>query len=203
MRAASALTDLAPGFPDPVHNSQNVFRALMAALACPASVQPFATSLVPPMSLSAEMAAVALTLLDHETPVWLDAPLAACQGVIDYLRFHTGAPVTAAPGEAAFALVMDPRTSLPLSAFAIGSNLYPDRSTTFVFAIDSFSQDQGACFEGPGIETRARLTCNPEPADLSALLARNETCFPCGNDIFFLGAQSVAAFPRSTRRGEA
>ena len=36
---------------------------------------------------------MALTLCDHDTPVWLDPVLAASEAVAGWLRFHTGAPL--------------------------------------------------------------------------------------------------------------
>ena len=48
----------------------------------------------PTNGLTPELAAIALTLADHDTPVWLDPSLAANAAVIAWLRFQTGAPLT-------------------------------------------------------------------------------------------------------------
>ena len=105
---------LAPGFTDPVHDAQGTFRAIMDALARPGQPRPLAPGLAPPAPLTAELAAVALALTDADTPVWLDATLAAEPEVAAYLRFHTGAPLTDDPARAAFALIRDPVRCPPL-----------------------------------------------------------------------------------------
>ena len=66
----------AAAFPAPVLASQATFRALMDAVARPGTVKPLPPAAAAPPPLSATAAAVALTMLDYETPVWLDAPLA-------------------------------------------------------------------------------------------------------------------------------
>ena len=83
---------LALGFAEPVLDAQRVFRAVMEALARPGTVQALACALTPPAPLTPELAAVALTLVDHETPLWLDGGLRAAPGVAEYRRFHAGAP---------------------------------------------------------------------------------------------------------------
>ena len=69
------------------------------------------------------MTALALTLADFETRLWLDAGSQAAAAA--YLRFQTGAPVTAAVGDATFAFITQPQAMLTLSAFAQGSLDYP------------------------------------------------------------------------------
>ena len=63
---------LRQGFPDPVLDAQEVFRAVMDALARPGSVRPLGSDLDPPAPLTPELAAVALSLADHDAPLWLE-----------------------------------------------------------------------------------------------------------------------------------
>ena len=72
---------LAAGFADPVIESQGVFRAVMDALARPGTPMPLSAALAPPAPLTPGLAAVALTLADHEAPLWLDPPLAEAPAV--------------------------------------------------------------------------------------------------------------------------
>jgi alpha-D-ribose 1-methylphosphonate 5-triphosphate synthase subunit PhnH len=82
------------GFADLVLGAQSVFRAVMEALARPGSVQSIASDALPPAPLTPELGAVALTLCDHDTLVWLDPVLAANEAVTAWLAFHCGAPLT-------------------------------------------------------------------------------------------------------------
>ncbi len=190
---------LAPGFTEPVFDAQRVFRAVMEATARPATVQPLATDLAPPAPLTPELAAVALALADHEAPLWLDAALAAVPAVAAYLRFHTGARVVETPDEAAFALVAEPGAMPPLGAFAVGTDEYPDRSTTVVMAVRTLAAGQGLACEGPGILDRADIAIAPLPGDFLAQRAANRALFPRGIDCLFVAPGSVAALPRTTQ----
>ena len=93
-----------------------------------------------PHPLTGEAAAIALALFDHDTPVWLDAALAAAPDVAAWLRFRTGAPIVTEPDAAAFALVCDPRGLPPFEEFNLGTAEYPDRSTTIILQVAGFGR---------------------------------------------------------------
>src|SRR5215469_15200282 len=99
---------LAPAFADPVRASQAVFRAVMDAMAHPGTIVATDELTRAPQPLGLAAAAVALTLLDYETPMWLDPALAQSPDVAAWLRFHTGAPLTDDPRQAAFGIIADP-----------------------------------------------------------------------------------------------
>jgi alpha-D-ribose 1-methylphosphonate 5-triphosphate synthase subunit PhnH len=189
---------LAPGFADPVHDGQGTFRAVMGALARPGLPQPLDLGLAPPAPLTLELAAIALALTDADTPVWLDAELAAAPEVAAYLRFHTGAPLTDDPARAAFALIRDPARCLPLARFAPGTPAYPDTSTTLVLACEAITEGEGLSLAGPGIKGTVRLAPVPLPDGFVAQLARNRADFPLGVDLILTAPGRVAGLPRST-----
>lgn len=193
------MSVLAPGFADPVFDSQRVFRAVMDALARPGTVRPLAGPGGAPPPLTPELAAVALALADHEAPLWLDAPLAAAPEVAAFLRFHTGAAVVADPAETAFALVSDPARCPAPERFAPGTPEYPDRSATLVLAVEAIVPGGGWVLEGPGIPGAVRLDIRPLPPDMPDRLARNRAGFPLGVDHLFAAPGRVAGLPRSTR----
>lgn len=189
---------LAPGFTDPVHDAQGTFRAVMDALARPGLPRPLSSGLVPPPPLTPELAAVALALADADTPVWLDAALAAAPEVAAYLRFHTGAPLTDDPARAAFALIREPGRCLPLSDFAPGTPAYPDTSTTLVLALDAITEGEGLHLAGPGVRGTVRMAPRPLPANFLAQIAANRADFPLGVDLILTAPGRVAGLPRST-----
>ena len=98
-------TAIEGGFGDLVLDGQKVFRATMDALANPGTIRSLGATAQPPAPLTQELAAIALTLCDHDSPVWLDATLAVEPVVADWLRFHTGAPIVTEPADAMFAFV--------------------------------------------------------------------------------------------------
>ncbi|WP_416897718.1 MAG: phosphonate C-P lyase system protein PhnH [Minwuia sp.] len=187
------------GFADPVLEAQSVFRALMAAMAEPGTVQTFSAEMAPPPALPSALAAIACTLCDTDTPVWLDAPLATDKAVRGWLAFHTNAPLAADPALAQFALVADPAGLSPLPDFAIGDDAYPDRSATLVLACSGFREGNAVDLTGPGIEDRRRFGLPAMPAGFRDWWERNGALFPRGVDLFLAAPEGVAALPRTTR----
>ena len=188
------------GFADPGLDSQRVFRAVMAALACPAQpvALPVSRGLAPPPGLATDLAAVLLTLADFETAIWLDPPAAAKAETGSYLQFHTGARITSDPLEADFAVITEPVTMPALSQFAQGSHDYPDRSATLIVEVDRFLTDDWT-LRGPGIDGARRFGVAPLPASFATQWAANTASFPLGVDMVFVAYGQVAGLPRSTR----
>jgi len=190
---------LAPAFDDPALASQAVFRTVMEAIARPGLPRPLASSLAAPPPLRATAAAVALTLLDYETPFWLDPGLAASGEVAAWLKFHTGAPQTGDSAQAAFAFVSDSAAMPPFETFALGSLEYPDRSTTLVVQVEELDQGDELLLSGPGISGTRVFSATPLPARFRMQLIANREMFPRGVDVVLVSATAVAALPRSVR----
>lgn len=184
------------GFADPVMQSQTAFRALMDALANPGTVQALALELAPPAPLSPELGAIALTLCDHDTPVWLD-PTLRTDAVISWLRFHTGVPITSDPVEARFALICDPE--FRLADFAQGTDLYPDRSTTLAVALPALDGWTTLELTGPGIAGSTTIEPRGLPDDFLDRWAENRAQFPCGVDLLLVADGQLIGLPRTTR----
>ncbi len=196
----SADTDFA--FADAVHDAQRIFRTAMQALARPGSIHPLAGLASAPAPLMPAANALILALADHETPLWLDAPLVHSQGVIDHLRFQTGARIVSSARDATFALASDPRTCPRLDELSLGSPAYPDRSTTLILQVEHLEAGRGWRLSGPGIRGETRLLAGPVPRHLNAMLAESRALFPRGLDVLLATPDAIAALPRSTRVAE-
>ena len=186
------------GFADPVLDSQRVFRAVLDALAHPGRVLTLSTPETPPAPLGIASAGVCLTLLDFETPLWLDRA-AATAPVQDYLRFHCGVPLVEAPADARFALIADATTLPPLSAFDAGTDERPDRSATLIVQVGGLASGSGRRLSGPGIDGQARLQVNGAPPGFWNAVRTNAAGFPRGVDLFLCAGDRIAALPRTTR----
>src|SRR5262249_2303443 len=125
----TTIAELPAGFADKVLSAQSTFRSVMDAMARPGTVQRIVPVAGTPAPMTPATAAIAPTLVDHETPPWLDTPMSPSKEVVRWLKFHTGAPVVDS-SICSFALVADGRSLPPLDRFAFGTNEYPDRSTT-------------------------------------------------------------------------
>jgi alpha-D-ribose 1-methylphosphonate 5-triphosphate synthase subunit PhnH len=187
------------GFAEPVFGAQATFRALMDALANPGLVQSLSARLEAPTGLASDLAAVALTMCDHDTTVWLDPVLAEAPGVIAWLRFHTAAPVTTDPGSAQFALVSSADALPALDRFALGSDEYPDRSTTIALSVSSLSGGADLLVRGPGINDHGHIAPQGLSADFLAQWTDNRALFPRGVDLLLVSGGQVLGLPRTTR----
>lgn len=191
--------DLEGGFADPVLDAQRGFRALMDALADPGTKRPLDLGLIPPAPLTQELAAVALTICDHESPLWLDSRLSDSTAVRDWLKFHAGAPLVDDPALAHFALVTDAGNLPALNSFALGTDQYPDRATTIVMALPALEGGPRLVLRGPGIKDRRTISPFGLPGDFVAQWLENREQFPRGVDLLLVADGTVIGLPRTTR----
>jgi alpha-D-ribose 1-methylphosphonate 5-triphosphate synthase subunit PhnH len=177
--------------------SQAAFRAVMEAFARPGDIRSL-DAITAPESLAPATAALVQALADYETPVWLDGMFAAAPAVAEWIRFQTGAPVVKEARDAAFALIADPLALPGVDSFALGTEDYPDRSTTVIVQVALF---KGPAFtlKGPGIKDRRSLAATPLPVDFPERLRANRELFPRGIDLVLVAGTQVAALPRSVR----
>jgi alpha-D-ribose 1-methylphosphonate 5-triphosphate synthase subunit PhnH len=188
---------LVPGFSDPVLASQAVFRTVMEAMARPGQIADIDVAIAPPAPLGIAAAGLALTLLDFETPVWLDPKLAVAPEVDAWLKFHTGAPRAADRASAAFAFIAEPAAMPGFDAFGLGSVEFPDGSTTLVLEVETLTEGDVFHLCGPGIKGSRSLAAAPLPADFAARMAANRARFPRGVDLVLTCGRRLAALPRS------
>jgi len=187
------------GFADPVLAGQRGFKAVMDALARPGTIQHLPGEAAPPALLPRGLAEIALTLCDHDSPIWLDPILAAEPVVADWLAFHTGAPRVATPGAADFAFVIAEKHLPKLSEFAVGTDEYPDRSATICLAVTALAGGPDLTLRGPGIKDRAIVSPLGLPGDFLAQWADNRALFPRGIDLLLVAPEGLIGLPRSTR----
>ncbi|GAB4359145.1 MAG: phosphonate C-P lyase system protein PhnH [Oricola sp.] len=187
------------GFGDPVFAAQSVFRAVMDAMARPGTVHAIVTDVRPPAPLNAAAGAVALTLADADTPIWLGTALARSEAVTGWLGFHTGAPFTDTASDATFALLVDPASMPPLSGFAPGTQDYPDRSTTLILQVETLTEGELLTISGPGIRTTHTIAPRPLPGHFEMQWRENGALYPRGIDIILAAPDAVACLPRTAR----
>ena len=187
------------GFENPVFDAQATFRLLMDGFARPGTIQTPQIMAEAPKPLGPVAAAIALTLCDHDTPVWLSAELLAGDLVGRWLTFHTGCPITHQKAEADFAFFSEAGLLPSSSCFAQGSQEYPDRSTTLVLPVESLTGGQELRLEGPGIDGVANLAPRGLPVHFLPMWQENRARFPRGVDVILHTIDSLVCLPRTTR----
>lgn len=206
------MTVLAHGFANPVLDCQCYYRAVLDAMSRPA--RPVPLPMLPPIpvpgnAFGSGMAALALTLCDGETPLWLQPELRT-EALHTYLRFHCGAPLTEDPALAAFAFIASPLTMPLLSAFSRGSAPCPEQSATLVLAV-RLTGPADFSAAGPGIGgpdtggTGVRpLACKGLPQTFAEQWQANHQAYPQGVDVLLLddnlsgNGAFMAGLPRTT-----
>ena len=201
--ATAPGADLGPGFTDPVHDAQTVFRAVLRAMSRPGEVQDLTMALgpnfAPPHPLVPAAAAVCLALLDLDTRLWIDG---GGDAAAVYLRFHTGAPLADAPDEADFAVIADGAMIPRLDAFSPGTDELPERSATLIVQVAGLESRAGEGvwrLSGPVIDGNADLAVEGLRAGMAEELAVNFQRFPRGVDLILCAGARVAALPRTTK----
>jgi alpha-D-ribose 1-methylphosphonate 5-triphosphate synthase subunit PhnH len=195
----TTIAELPAGFADKVLSAQTTFRSVMDAMARPGSVQQVAAAVGTPGTVMLGTAAIALTLFDHDTPIWLDAKFSETTEVAKWIKFHSSAPVVADSSIASFALISDANAFPDLNRFSFGTNEYPDRSTTLILQVESLTQGREYRLSGPGIDGIAILRATIAPKDLFDRLDINAALFPRGIDIVLVADDTIVAIPRTTR----
>jgi len=187
------------GFADAVMEAQTAFRAILDALANPGTRQNLVLSPSTGARIGAELVSALLTLSDHDTPVWLAPELASDSGVREFIGFHTGAPLVGEPERAVFAFASRAGDLPPLAQFALGTQDYPDRSTTIVLQVEALEGGAPLTLRGPGIKDHRHISPLGLPEDFLVQWSGNRALFPRGVDLLFVAGGQVMGLPRATR----
>ncbi|MDB5505863.1 MAG: Alpha-D-ribose 1-methylphosphonate 5-triphosphate synthase subunit PhnH [Devosia sp.] len=189
------------GFANPVFDAQTSFRAIMDALANPGTPCKLAETALAQVPLKVELASTLLTLSDADTHIWLSETLRT-EPIEAFIAFHTGAPLTRDPAKATFALAASVEELPRFDQFNLGTQEYPDRSTTIVLAVPSLTGGADIVLRGPGVNDHWHCSPAGLPEDFLIQWADNRDLFPRGIDLLLVADGHVMGLPRSTRISE-
>lgn len=185
------------GFTDAVHQSQQVFRCVLEAMSRPGRIIDLPDNdFQPPDGLGKGAAQIALTLLDFETAVWLDADANQAH---NYLTFHCGCRVVTETQQAQYLLISDAAAFDHLRDLHIGTDEHPEIAATVIIEVAGLSNEGGTRLRGPGIDGNSHLHIGNAPQTLWQRVADNAALFPRGIDLILTCGNRIAAIPRSTR----
>lgn len=187
----------AGGFQELVFEAQTVFRTLMDCMARPGTTGHVTATVTPPKPLNAASGAIALTLCDHDTPVWLTQTLGS-SALPGWLAFNAGASVTDERQNARFAFIEKGAMLPNLCLFAQGTQEYPDRSTTLIVEIDTFEGGRPLVLTGPGIRTEEEIAPVGLPDMFAHFWSENRQGFPRGVDLILVAGDKILCLPRTT-----
>ncbi len=193
------MTALSPGFGDAVRESQACFRAVLDAMAGPGGLHTVSGPGVPaldpvtidPVTIDPVTAAVVLTLVDQDAPLFLHPAYAAAA---PWIRFHCGAPLVE-PGRAAFALM--PGAVLDMAAVAAGTDEAPEDGATIIVQVTALGAGPSFRLHGPGLQHGRTLQVTGLPGGFIPEWAANAARFPRGIDLILCAGHQLTAFPRT------
>jgi alpha-D-ribose 1-methylphosphonate 5-triphosphate synthase subunit PhnH len=207
------LSSLGQGLANPVHGTQQAFRALLSAMSHPGRVMALPEAALagvqPPGTQHAQhpfgiaMTVALLSLLDPEAPLHLHGPLHSAAAAA-YFRFHCGAALAGAaqaPLVAARAADLTPALWCELSQ---GSDDAPQLGATLLVEVAGLDEQQplpGAALlglRGPGIATVQTLAVQGLPAGFWPWRQGLQQALPRGVELFLCCGTRVAAIPRTT-----
>ena len=194
----SGLAAMQGGMSNPVRQTQALFRTLMEAMARPGRLFPASSDARPPSPLCPLAAAILVTLADADTPLWLDGALANEAAVTDWLTFHVSAPFASETASARFAVLAEPKQALPLEVFGLGSQDYPDMSTTLILQVERLTPEGAWQLTGPGIKERHTLGVEGLSPRFFAQWEANRRLYPRGVDVMLVAPDAIACLPRTT-----
>ncbi|WP_325894390.1 phosphonate C-P lyase system protein PhnH [Grimontia sp. NTOU-MAR1] len=190
------MSKITASFESPVHDAQQVFRELMEAMSHPGKqVSLDYTAQFGTTSRAATQ--VLLTLADNATSLWLSERFNADETLVENIRFHCGAPLSGQKCESAFALARGSELE-DFEGFNVGSEHYPDRSTTLIIEVDSLKEGDVLVLAGPGIQSTTKMRVKGLNPLLLLALVTKRSHFPHGVDILFTSGSDIIALPRST-----
>lgn len=185
---------------DPVFDCQQVFKALMNALARPGVIFSIQDNLKKLPPEHAPLVAAGLTLLDN----WRTFAVWSCSALSGQLRELTyGLP---SPLEEADYIFLPLGCGAPcrevLARAKAGTLPEPHKSATILIALERLTGGPRSQLRGPGVDGSLEITLPEE--GLAWLRARQELAFefPCGVDLFFLTPQGdIMGAPRKITMG--
>ena len=183
-------------FADPVGDAQAAFRVVLGCMAEPGTVQTLSRVPATVPGLGPAAAALALSLADFETPVWLGE---CCRPAESWLRFHCGTSIVAEPRRARFVFAHAGEALPDLEAFDLGTDEFPDRSATLIVELADLRAGRGLHLSGPGIAEANRLDAAGFAPGFWAQRAALAPLFPRGLDLILTCGARMAALPRTTR----
>ncbi|ALO68086.1 hypothetical protein AS189_18305 [Arthrobacter alpinus] len=187
-----------PGFANPVHDAQHIFRAVLEALARPGTRHPLEATLNPPKPLGASTGVIILALCDELTPIWLDPTLRDSPAVSGWITFHTGARIVENASEALFVIASSPSAAPALGELMRGTDEEPHRSATLIIDAQGSRSTGALIASGPGIAGTLAWDGAGLPSDFLPQWRENRALFPCGVDIILPAETTVLGLPRTT-----
>ena len=192
-------SDIRPGFKDPVHESQSIFRKVLRAMSRPGTLARLEEAPIPPEPFNQACLALLLALADMDTPIWMAHPQ-PWEQARSFLGFHCGAVLTKRADQAVFAVIPEGSHLPDLDGLSRGRPDRPDTAATLIVQVRDLRPDgPGMQLSGPGIQGTRTLACRGLDPRFFTLMAANVQLYPLGLDCILTAGDRLVCLPRSVR----
>lgn len=191
------LADIGPGFANPVHAAQQVFRVVLDAVARPGRILTVEADSPSPPGVGHAANAVLLALLDQDTTLYVSPNIS--EAAARHFRFHTGCRVTPRIEDADFIILAAGDAWPGSTALKLGSEFSPEQGATVVREVSGFDNGLPLVLTGPGIADTQALQSPALDGDFVADWQRLRGQFPRGVDLILCCGATLVGLPRSTR----
>ena len=195
MNYAQTLAHWRHDFDDPIPGSQDTFRAIFAAMEHPGQLVTIHQNPDAPDIFNWASAATCLTLLDRETPVWID--IDEQSSAVSWLQYCCQSSVVTEPGMANFAIVTQPVNMPDLEYFRIGTYVYPENATTILVQVDDILPKVKYNNRGSGIDQGPHLELKGLSEHFWHQWRQLSRRHPLGIDVFITCEDVLIAQPKS------
>lgn len=195
------LGNVGPAFGDTSVSSQMVFRHCLEVMSQPGRIAELAHDARIPEPMMSATGAIALALLDQDTRAWLSTSFQT-EEIKAYLKFHTNCQFASAPQQADFAFIAHSSELPALDGFCMGTDEFPELSTTAVIQVSEVGDVDGWHLSGPGIKHQRRLNVGVDMAGLEMQMSAIRPLYPRGIDLFFVHDTRICCLPRTTSVGK-
>lgn len=194
---SSVPSEILPGLQNPVMDAQQIFRQLLNGMSQPGSIAAIDYTVQHPMGLNPATYAVALSMLDQDTPLKLAASVnnAAAR---DSLHFHNSVPLVDSVSAADF-VICNEVDRPDLETLNIGSDAWPDQSCTLIVQCQSFYNGITYRATGPGIQSSTKIRCSAFNDTLPHQREKLAHRFPLGIDLILTCGKEFFCIPRTTK----
>ncbi len=187
---------------DPVFDCQQIFKALMNALARPGKIFSIAENIKKIEDKNAPLVAAGLTLLDNWKKFFASgAP--DLEKILQQMTYGVPASVE----EADYIFLPEGTFDLPLcqsilSQAKTGTLPEPHKSSAIFIVVDSLEGGEKRELTGPGIDGSIQISLPQKALMWVEERQRMNFEFPCGLELYFMTPQGgVMGIPRKTRIG--
>jgi alpha-D-ribose 1-methylphosphonate 5-triphosphate synthase subunit PhnH len=197
MISAPALKHLGYGYDHAAPGSQQTFRAISTAMEHPGQLVTIRENPYAPDVLNSASAAICLTLLGYEKPVWTDIDLNS--PAISWLQFGCGSSVVTETCMAYYAIITKPASMPALNFFRIGPYKYPEKETTIIVQVDDIVPGAGQNYSNILVYNSPRLEFKGISEEFWCQWRQLSRLNPPGINIFFTCDDVLLALPKIKR----